>query len=270
MQSAKKFGKFKESSWSQNTVLSHIKLLNDEDMFAICGLNTSYLFHNGSWRIFYPATNTQSRAKEMIFEEFDREKILKHFRFDFEQFKLFGVLGGKLDTKLEWIQDLKKYFIKFHFQSISDFVHRFAPPHKFPLQRETIEEILFEIFGSADDQLIEDFKESLLSQPLSKISTTCDIIEDEKTKKLLQNDSFSSFAECILYDIPLDILSPFLDVKATDMKTLKDLTIDWIERFAGILLKDFDETKSFSIIYRVPSGNLETYQATPQLPCEMF
>jgi hypothetical protein len=268
VQSAKKFGTFMEGDCFVNTTAAQMQLANDEDVFAVCGLNTSYLFYKGPWKIFFPAINTDSRSKEMIFKEFCKDKILHHFRLDSDQFQLFSVIGGKLNTTLEHTATLSDHFKSgksTNFDAIANFVRSFAPPEKFPLQPKTIDAILCEIFGYPDEALRKDFENAITFDAKPKLVENICVV-DEKTKKLLQNDSFSSFAECILYDIPIVALSPFLDVKSKDMKPLKDLTLDWIERFGGILLKDIDETKSFSVIYRLPSGILEKSTATPQLP----
>ena len=89
---------------------------------------------------------------------------------------------------------------------------------------------------------------------------------DQKVIALLRNNPFSSFAECIFNNLPLDILSPFLDVKETDMKPLKDLTIDWIQRTGGILFKDRELMWSWPIIHRMQSGDLERIEVEAEIP----
>ena len=83
---------------------------------------------------------------------------------------------------------------------------------------------------------------------------------------VLEHDQFSTFAECILYEIPIDLLSPFIDAIAEDMKSLKELTLGRIERLDGILLKDIDRSEIFPVIYRSSSGKLEKHIAVPVFP----
>lgn len=64
-------------------------------------------------------------------------------------------------------------------------------------------------------------------------------------------------------NLPCDILSPFLDVKETDMKTLKELTIGWIQRLGGILFGD--KKAKWPVFYRLQSGDLEKTEVEAEI-----
>lgn len=131
------------------------------------------------------------------------------------------------------------------------------------MQQETIKEILEEIFISPiDEDLIIHFNEAITFKP--KLYQTEHRSVDKDVLSLLRNDPFSSFAECMLNNLPIDIISCFLNVQDTDMKSLKDLTIGWIQRTGGILFGD--KKSKFPVIYRLQSGDLERIDVEAKAP----
>jgi hypothetical protein len=167
---------------------------------------------------------------------------------------------------------LTRYFWKDHdhgvadYEKIHNFVQQFAPIEKFPLEQDTIDEMLTQIFGKATEELRNIFNESIrLDSYLYENAETR--FKDVEVNALLRNNPFSSLAEGILNLIPRHIHSAFLDATATDMKTLEELTKGWMQRFAGILLNFYDEPKNFTINYRMRESNeVEAVKLSPEYP----
>lgn len=112
-----------------------------------------------------------------------------------------------------------------------------------------------EIFGYSDEALTASFMDSI-QYGVYFYENACRF-EDMEVNLMLTNDPFSSLAENILNGLPITITSPFLDATATDMKPLKDLTIGWIKRFAGVMLKYVERPKKFTIVCQdAESGEL--------------
>jgi hypothetical protein len=102
-QSAMKFGEFLESDCHlRNNSAGHAETANDEDVFALIGLNTSYLFYDGPWRFFYPMAEPDPSGRiALVFKEYDKKRILKEYKFNIQQMQLFGVLAGKFSSTFE-------------------------------------------------------------------------------------------------------------------------------------------------------------------------
>jgi hypothetical protein len=167
---------------------------------------------------------------------------------------------------------LNRYFSKGRNNSVADyekihnFVQQFAPIEKFPLESDTIDEMLTQIFGKVTEELRNSFEDSIRHDAyLYKDAETR--FKDIEVNALLRNNPFSFLAEGILNSIPRHIHSAFLDATATDMKTLEELTKGWMKRFAGILLNFYDEPKKFTIFSRMRESNkVEAVEMSPEYP----
>ena len=114
-----KFGKFRENDClTTKFVTGHAQIANDEEVYAICGLDTSYLLYPGTWKFFFPTKNFRSRQKETIFREISKQALLKHFKFNYEQLQLFSALGGKFHSTVE-NADVGKCFLQSHLLTFS-------------------------------------------------------------------------------------------------------------------------------------------------------
>lgn len=170
------------------------------------------------------------------------------------------------------MQTLKRYFeieeepekFKLDFNLIAEFVHKFAPPEKFPLREDVIEEMSMEIFGYSDEALTASFMESM-RYGVFFYEDGCRF-EDMQVNIQLTNNPFSSIAEHILNGLPVTITSSFIDATATDMKSLKDLTLGWIKRFAGVMLKYAEKPKNFTIACQAESGEHEYAEVEAESP----
>lgn len=240
----------------------------DEDFYAICGLDTNYLLYPGSWKFFFPSKKCE-KSKEMIFKEYNKQVILSHLNFNYDQLQLLSVLSGNFYTKTEYTKVLEAQFHGSQkFKKIIDFVHKFAPAEKIPLQHDTMDEILREIYGDAceKEDLKRDFAASLNYK--SRIYHNGHRFDDKEAKLKLQSEPFSFIAECIYNKLPIVILSPFLDVTETDMKPLKDLTIDWIQRTGGIL--SGNKEAKWPVFYRLQSGDVERVEVEAEISGKFF
>lgn len=125
IQSAQKFGEFRENECLLTVFLSgHAQTAKEEDVYAICGLDTSYPFYPGDWKFIFPTANTRSHRKEMILREINKKALLKHFKFNYEQFQLFSALGGKFHSTVENADVRKLFFYQCSFNNIFFFARR--------------------------------------------------------------------------------------------------------------------------------------------------
>jgi hypothetical protein len=256
---------------------AHMKIAVEEEVYAVIGLDTSYLFYEGDWKFIYPSKEKSTRYNDLIFMEYNRPKILDHLGLTVDQFRFFGLLAEKFFSKHDDPvnhQKLKEYFTKIEgngnshrdFAKLIDFVNRFTPPEKFPLQTETIDEILVEIFGDAiSDEIRMRFIENMKYQPalLSEYGVR---FNDEEISSLLAANPFATLAEAVLNVFPCIIASPFLDVNAKDLLQLKELTSGWLKRFSGVLLKHIESPKSFVVSYHVEDGKIESFDVQSESP----
>lgn len=157
------------------------------------------------------------------------------------------------------MQTLKNYFqIKYRpdFNLIAEFVHKFAPPEKFPLREDVIEEMSMEIFGYSDEALTSSFMESM-RYGVYFYEDGCRFEDMQVNIQLIFQSSSG---------LPVTITSSFIDATATDMKSLKDLTLGWIKRFAGVMLKYVEKPKNFIIACQAESGEHEYAEVEAESP----
>ncbi|KAG5677305.1 hypothetical protein PVAND_007074 [Polypedilum vanderplanki] len=270
-QSAKKFGVFRENACNlRNNSAGHALIANEEEVFGIIGLNTSYLFYDGLWRFFYPMSELdQYGHPTLIFKEYDKKRILNHFNFDMDQMQLFGVLAGRFTSTSENCGVLASYFSTTFrnmqytdFHKVIDFVHQRARRDKFPLEDYAIKELLREIFGYDDSELMQDFKNSLKVGPVY-----ADV--DENLKEInafLRNNPYAYMVEKFLNKYSFCIESFFLDITKNDMKSLKALTLSWLRRVCGILFKNSKESQNIKVTYRFDAEKYEDIEIIPDYP----
>ncbi|KAG5674589.1 hypothetical protein PVAND_004543 [Polypedilum vanderplanki] len=270
-QSAIKFGEFRESDCHLKTNhYGHVKTANDEDVFAILGLNTSYLFLEGSWRFFYPMSEYDEYGQlAMIFKEFKRDEIFNYFDINIDQMQLLGLLSRPFPSNTDKKKILFDYFTNYtrtnkDFRKIINFIHKYAPREKFPLSDDTIKEMLQEIFGNDDDELMKDFEHFRYRNLVfvERNESLNDINE------LLRNNPYSYLTQRILNNLSYRISSHYLDTSANDMSSLKDLTLPWLKRTCGILFKNMNgEQVNPKISYQVDSHeNYEDIEIEPEYP----
>lgn len=101
-QVAQKFGNFLENDCLVRvSTAGHVQTANNEDVFALIGNENAYLSRPGSWRYLSPARFSSTQFNDFYFDEFDKKKIMKHFKCNYEQFQLFALLGRRLYSTYE-------------------------------------------------------------------------------------------------------------------------------------------------------------------------
>jgi hypothetical protein len=75
-----------------------------------------------------------------------------------------------------------------------------------------------------------------------------------------------SLSERILYGQNLDINSGYLAADVTDMKSLKELTLPWIQRTMGLLLKHVKGPKTRKFLSRIDEQSWENIEIEPIYP----
>jgi hypothetical protein len=166
-----------------------------------------------------------------------------------------------------------------------DSVRRFIRGHvtqevTFPLSRASIDSVVEIIFGEVDELLIQNFEKNLLQ---FHNDSNEDTNEEENDTEMNDNQPISSDIGKLIAGEPFSIVkfilrrqnlyvsSRFLDVNATDMKSMKGLTLPWIRRITGLLLKHVTQPHETKVLYRVDAENWETVIAEALYPeCEFI
>lgn len=265
LHSATKFGKFRGNDlFSGKANLSHIRIANELNALAIIGLDTGYLFFEGSSKLWFPKPVEEISTDYIKFDiqQHDKEIILDRFGHNYEKFQLFAVLAQKFSSTQENSEKLELFFMGHNrVQRIVNFVNKNV---KFPLTQQSLESIVSTIFGSADPTIVQGLQNAMETFKYSLLNCKSRF-KDEIINKLIVDDPFS-LAERILNKVVLNIHSPCFDIHATDMKPLHELILPWIRRTMGILLKNDDEIKELKVMYRIDEEHFEKVVLQPECP----
>lgn len=266
-QSAQKFGEFRGNEYLiGNQAIGHVELANKENAFAIIGLDTYYLLYEGNWK-FWRATH--SGKNNMSFQEFDKKVIMDRLSLTYEQFRLFAMLRGTNKLSLEKKDVVESFFNNSpptHKKSeIFERIFEFIKTIEFPINRATFQNITEIIFGKIDLEVVDEFELSLKSLKTFTLLDETESSLDKDVMNVIRNQPMS-ISERILYNRPLDVFNNYLDVSANDMKSLKDLTLPWIRRTMGLLLKHIDGPKSRPFLSRIDEHLWEKIEIEPLYP----
>jgi hypothetical protein len=269
--SALKFGEFRGCDlFLKKSGVGHAQIARDIGAYALVGLDTGYLFLEGDFKLWFPQKQNHPQHGDVIkfdVKEYDKKAILNLFGMDISQFQLLAVLGGKFFGTYEDSDKIEEFFkVPRKIDAIKRFVHEQV---QLPLTRESIESIIEIIFGHVNPQAVEDFQSSLEAFTPSYFASH-DRYPDDEVNKMIADDPFT-LAEEILNNQTLQVSSPFLDVAATDMKSLRLLTLPWLKRTMGLLLVHVEGNRSRNVMYRIDEENWEQLEVEPIYPeCECF
>lgn len=272
-QSAQKFGEFKENDCLTQFLTSGlVQTANKENFYMVISSKPGFIFYEGSWKFLCFGIKKYVPNNVILFEEYDKPKILKHFKCNtYEQFQLVSVFSGIFHRPSNIKKTLNAYFTQKQneipkYQQIAEFVQKFAPIEKVPLKSDTIDAMLAEIFVNVTDDLRKDFHARYRRDAYFYNDGNSRFKNDE-INSLLRNNPLAFLAEGILNSITRSFYSAFLDSTATDMKTLEELTMGWVQRLGGILLNFVDEPKSFTIGFQMKERNkVEFVEVLPDYP----
>jgi hypothetical protein len=204
-QVAEKFGKLIGTDViNSRPSTSQVRLANQTQAMAIMGLNTHYIFYEGSWAFW---SDADLDMDSMTIRQFDKKKILQFMGINVEQSRLFAILAGSLLSSPTIVERVVSHFGKWPKKVIENAIN-FVRTQRFPLTDGTLESIITKIFRRCDNEILMDFKRSLrLMNPNE---------DDEHAlispvKKIIKDD-YASFAEDILEDSPIFICPNFLDL----------------------------------------------------------
>lgn len=240
IQSAQKFGTVHGcNTLKGKPTVQQIELARQKDAAWILGLDTKYFIMPGKWKIW---CDSKLNMQDMTVQELDPNIVMGHFELQPEQGPLFACLIGDLESCSSRVTGtVSQYFDKPVFEKAAKFIRRLQATTTDEMIQETVDKI----FGSKSDHTInEDFKKSLRSYE----------INDEVISKVdieildIVKDDFMSIAEEILLNMPIFIFPAYLDFSKTDMTSINDLVLPIIQKTAGILLKNVEDSEPRKLI----------------------
>lgn len=240
IQSAEKYGKVygADSIYCKPSV-TQAELATSLKATWMLGLDTYYFFVPGDWKIW---SDDKLNMEKLTVEEYDKEVILKHFEMNYEQMQMMATLSGDIQSIQRIRQKMSDFFgTKNKFDVLKNFVMKL----KFPVTDETIKDVVTKILGPNYNPLvIDDFKKSLASfQKNSNAETKI----DADILGVIRN-RFMCFAEELLLNETAIFITPvFLDFNSKDMEDFNSIVLGWIQKTAGILLKNTDDKTSRKI-----------------------
>lgn len=238
---------------------------NEINAYAIVGVDSSFLFYEGSYKVWFPTPNRDFHNNSndyLLMKQFDKEAIFDGLELNSEKFILFAVLFQKFYSTDSNRNMLSAFFEGPNkFRNVKSFVLERV---EFPLTRESIESIVRIIFSEVDPQVVQDFESSLASFKTTTIESD-DRFHDGDINHMIRDRPFV-LAERILNKQPLYVNSSSFNVNATDMKPLKDLFEPWYRRTLGMLLYHVDGIKTRKMIYRVTEQNFDELDVEAENP----
>lgn len=234
IQTAKKFGTIHGCNVLKGKpTAQQVELAKEKDAAWIMGLDTYYFLMPGSWKIW---SDTKLNMKAMTIQELDPNVVLSHFNLKPEQTPLFACLIGDLKSNRRVSKQINDFFgTKAPFLNAAKFLNRIGTDR--PIE-EIIQDVIDKIFGvKAEPYINKEFLKVLKS---FEINNEYETNVDKDILMAVSND-FVSIAEEILTNQPIFINPSFLDLRSTDMKTINELTIPFIQKTAGVLLKNLND-----------------------------
>lgn len=245
VQSSAKFGEVKQiSSYKEcKPSVAQCTFATEQNASWILGLDTNYFLTSGNWKIWCDDT---LNFDEMTVLEINKERVLDHFAFENHHFPLFATLAGEFKSDHDTTKKVLNFFgTQKKFKNIASFVKKI----KFPLDDDSFNDIATKIFGAKHEQkVIDDFKKSVAQFTKSSSSEEEDVGISSEIFHLFKDDFLSYAEEILINKIPLFISPVFLDLQSADMMNFNTLVLPWIQKTAGILLKNSDDKNQREIM----------------------
>ena len=202
---------------------------------AILGLNSDYIFFEGSWMSWSDADLDMNR---MTTRQYNKERILRMLGLTIEKAPLFAALGDSLSNEAN-SRRLHQHFAGRNrqqmFQNITNFVNR----QTFPITDATLTSVVNQIFGSCPSEVFLEIKEKLARMdPVENLKIQGKV--DPNIIELVKDD-FANYAEEILENSPIYISPVYLDLRNLSDANLPNLVKDFIQKASGILLKNLPD-----------------------------
>lgn len=165
----------------------------------------------------------------------DKDVIMAHLQIKDYHAPLFKTLSGKLRSDEEI---LKKVSMHFGNQSKIPSVARFVRRQQYPLTDQSYINMAKEIFGqNSNAKFIEDLKANV-EKPLEEEPCISKFDLNDDILMIIKNDFLSHAENILLNQQPIFTTPVFLDLNSPDMENYNKLILPWIQKTAGILLKN--------------------------------
>jgi hypothetical protein len=234
IQSAKKFGKVhRVGSYDFKPAVAIGEFLAKNNASWILGLDTYHFVMDGNWKIW--ADDTLNLKKELSVTEIDKDAIMTHFGLSPEHLPLLATVLGDLEST-----EKRKVFNFFGTVSKINAAVKFVKSIPHPLTDESFARIGAKIFGSkCNESVIADFKNSINQFSVSKVCGSPKI--DAELLALIQDDFLSHALPILTNDVPIFIAPDMVCTSLINIMDYNNLVLPWIQKTAGILLKNSND-----------------------------
>ncbi|KAG5680210.1 hypothetical protein PVAND_009735 [Polypedilum vanderplanki] len=256
IQSAKKFGEVHYvNSYDYKAVLVQREFIMKNNATWVIGLDTYFFLMDGDWKIF--ADDTLDQAKSTI-DEIDKNAIAKHFELENKHLPLFAVVLGDFDS----VYKCKLYSF---FGSVSKFENaiRFVKDFEYPLTDESYVAIIDKIYGHKyDPKVINDLKKSVEQFMIREIETGI----DSEIVDIIKDDFFNYAPEILMKKVPVFICADMIDLSNEHTKDYNELILPFIQKTAGILLKNLEDKETRKILLMTDNIKYQQHPLEPIYP----
>lgn len=245
-QVAKRYGKLHgRRDLNKRYCTSQVELANERKAFAILGLNTHYIFYEGSWRFW---SDADLDFDEMSVRQYDKGTILKQMNLTVEKAPLFVTLAGGLDSSEENVKKLIQFFKPWTKQLMNN-VSRFVNLQQFPLNDVSLKEIIIEIFGSFSSEVFKDFQKTMNTFDVELSVKTMCLEDGDDIMEMTKND-YTNLAEELLENASIFISPVYTDLSEDNKPNISDLVIPLVAKTAGILLKNSKDRQPRTVVIK--------------------
>lgn len=239
VQSARKFGNVHGCNCIKGKpTVQQVEMAKEIGAAWIMGLDTYYFILPGKWKLW---VDQKLDMTEMTIQQFDPKVVMQHLELKPRDTPLYGCLVGDLQSLQRNQRKVLDHFGRNLFVQAAKFLNELEATET----EAKVEEVVTKIFGGhADPTINQDFLKTMQTYAIDHKSKA---FVDMEVLDLVKND-FMSIAEEILTNQPIFINPSFLSMRSVDMKTINDLAIPLIEKTAGVLLKNFNDVETRSMV----------------------
>lgn len=188
----------------------NVHLASKYNAMAILGLNTFYVFFDGSW-VFW--SDADLDIDRMTVRQYNKEHVLSAMRLNTQKAPLFSALAGSLRSSEANTRKVDNYFESRNRTKTINKVVQFVNELRltFPISDAALSNAISRIFGSCSYDLLEDFKKTMrMMDPVENLKTQHKV--DSSIMELIKDD-YANYAEEILENSPIYISPVYLDLR---------------------------------------------------------
>lgn len=209
-QVALRFGNLRGMGATQSLAATfNVRLANKYKAMAILGLNTDYIFFEGSWAFW---SHEYLDIDSMNVLQYNKKNILVGMRLTTQQAPLFVALAGSLYSS-ETNRKLEKYFKSRNRDKTIKSIVKFINNRQllFPISDVALSRIIIKIFKKCSYELFEDFKLTMLLMDTTKVWQAANAVDASILEHI--KDDYANYAEEILKSSPICISPDYLDLR---------------------------------------------------------